>query len=172
MRISDWSSDVCSSDLRCSWRSPGAGRHDKPLTLVKGQEFGTQETRDDWQAPSEPEADAGHPRMLAGIAAGGFDEIGRVAEATRPDVADVGREAAAELVAQAQAEAGIAQALADVVLVVVAAVEVGLKLRLQDQPVGKQYLRSEEHTSELQSLMRISYAVFSLKKEQESNINR
>src|SRR3546814_17095485 len=78
--------------------------------------------------------------MLAGIAAGGFDEIGRVAEATRPDVADVGREAAAELVAQAQAEAGIAKALADVVLVVVAAVEVGLKLRLQDQPVGKQDL--------------------------------
>src|SRR3546814_1668139 len=121
------------------------------------------------------------------------------------------REAAAELVAQAQAEAGIAQALADVVLVVVAAVEVGLKLRLQDQPVGQQYLvfafepggqasggadvasgpdlelvgrqslhadrgpvavaaggirvvaqadraRSEEHTSELQSLMRISLA--------------
>src|SRR3546814_8386436 len=138
--------------------------------------------------------------MLAGIAAGGFDEIGRVAEATRPDVADVGREAAAELAAQAQAEAGIAQALADVVLVVVAAVEVGLKLRLQDQPVGQQYLvfafepggqasggadvasgldlelvghqslhadrgRSEEHTSELQSLMRISYAVFCLKKK-------
>src|SRR3546814_15534520 len=37
-------------------------------------------------------------------------------------------------------EAGIAQALADVVLVVVAAVGVGLKLRLQDQPVGQQYL--------------------------------
>src|SRR3546814_7145092 len=38
-------------------------------------------------------------------------------------------------------------------------------------------LRSEEHTSELQSLMRISYAVFSLKKkntqsnDQQTNIN-
>src|SRR3546814_8921324 len=30
-------------------------------------------------------------------------------------------------------------------------------------------LRSEEHTSELQSLMRISYAVFCLKKKQKSN---
>src|SRR3546814_8560315 len=30
-------------------------------------------------------------------------------------------------------------------------------------------VRSEEHTSELQSLMRISYAVFSLKKKQENN---
>src|SRR3546814_7560514 len=31
---------------------------------------------------------------------------------------------------------------------------------------GKGDLRSEEHTSELQSLMRISYAVFCLKKKQ------
>src|SRR3546814_1768075 len=31
--------------------------------------------------------------------------------------------------------------------------------------VGKSDLRSEEHTSELQSLMRISYAVFCLKKK-------
>src|SRR3546814_4810327 len=30
-------------------------------------------------------------------------------------------------------------------------------------------LRSEEHTSELQSLMRISYAVFCLKKKKENN---
>src|SRR3546814_4637202 len=30
--------------------------------------------------------------------------------------------------------------------------------------------RSEEHTSELQSLMRISYAVFCLKKKQQQNI--
>src|SRR3546814_2553548 len=32
-------------------------------------------------------------------------------------------------------------------------------------------LRSEEHTSELQSLMRISYAVFCLKKTQKQKIN-
>src|SRR3546814_8210239 len=32
-------------------------------------------------------------------------------------------------------------------------------------------LRSEEHTSELQSLMRISYAVFCLKKKQPENNN-
>src|SRR3546814_4865445 len=31
--------------------------------------------------------------------------------------------------------------------------------------------RSEEHTSELQSLMRISYAVFCLKKKTKTNIN-
>src|SRR3546814_3743792 len=33
-------------------------------------------------------------------------------------------------------------------------------------------LRSEEHTSELQSLMRISYAVFCLKKKKKKNITR
>src|SRR3546814_2443506 len=32
-------------------------------------------------------------------------------------------------------------------------------------------LRSEEHTSELQSLMRISYAVFCLKKKKREGIN-
>src|SRR3546814_5271143 len=32
-------------------------------------------------------------------------------------------------------------------------------------------LRSEEHTSELQSLMRISYAVFCLKKKKKTQIN-
>src|SRR3546814_7169716 len=32
-------------------------------------------------------------------------------------------------------------------------------------------LRSEEHTSELQSLMRISYAVFCLKKKTKNNTN-
>src|SRR3546814_2966211 len=32
-------------------------------------------------------------------------------------------------------------------------------------------MRSEEHTSELQSLMRISYAVFCLKKKKKQNIN-
>src|SRR3546814_6892101 len=32
-----------------------------------------------------------------------------------------------------------------------------------------QHLRSEEHTSELQSLMRISYAVFCLKKKKEQH---
>src|SRR3546814_7158922 len=34
------------------------------------------------------------------------------------------------------------------------------------------HLRSEEHTSELQSLMRISYAVFCLQKKRTITINR
>src|SRR3546814_2652242 len=46
------------------------------------------------------------------------------------------------------------------------------KTRLIRQPVGYLYRivrRSEEHTSELQSLMRISYAVFCLKKKNAKN---
>src|SRR3546814_8666691 len=38
-------------------------------------------------------------------------------------------------------------------------------LMRQDPPFDMAYIRSEEHTSELQSLMRISYAVFCLKKK-------
>src|SRR3546814_4831768 len=47
-----------------------------------------------------------------------------------------------------------------------------------DQPRGIEPLhearerRSEEHTSELQSLMRISYAVFCLKKKKENTTKR
>src|SRR3546814_4923082 len=39
--------------------------------------------------------------------------------------------------------------------------------KLSDQGAGETGLRSEEHTSELQSLMRISYAVFCLKKKKK-----
>src|SRR3546814_7869133 len=40
---------------------------------------------------------------------------------------------------------------------------------LHHAPGGAPYARSEEHTSELQSLMRISYAVFCLKKKKKIN---
>src|SRR3546814_1231370 len=39
-------------------------------------------------------------------------------------------------------------------------------------PIGMKMSRSEEHTSELQSLMRISYAVFCLKKKKKKNKSR
>src|SRR3546814_13241104 len=40
---------------------------------------------------------------------------------------------------------------------------------LQLRGIPKKMLRSEEHTSELQSLMRISYAVFCLKKKRSTD---
>src|SRR3546814_1261187 len=91
MRISDWSSDVCSSDLR-----PETPR---PRCSIVGIFAKGTATRDDIHPA------AGHPRR-------------------RP--ARLGGDAV--------------------------------------QPPGPAAQRSEEHTSELQSLMRISYAVFCLKK--------
>src|SRR3546814_1538269 len=41
--------------------------------------------------------------------------------------------------------------------------------RMKIETPGPGRMRSEEHTSELQSLMRISYAVFCLKKKKEKN---
>src|SRR3546814_7883017 len=40
------------------------------------------------------------------------------------------------------------------------------------QRLRSRQLRSEEHTSELQSLMRISYAVFCLKKKNNTNMKK
>src|SRR3546814_3679014 len=100
MRISDWSSDVCSSDL-------------EHLEIIDN---------------------AWHHRLDAGL-------IGRLLEF----------EADAQLqearLASPAAEAD--QHLVEIVVIV---------------------RRSEEHTSELQSLMRLSYAVFCLKKTKARNI--
>src|SRR3546814_6199836 len=99
MRISDWSSDVCSSDL--AW--PVAYR------VGRGAE---QQGLDEAALPHHR---AGVALVVVGVAAG----------------------EAGELAAQ----------------------------RVVVRVVGE--VRSEEHTSELQSLMRISYAVFCLKKKKK-----
>src|SRR3546814_5826685 len=71
-------------------------------------------------------------------------------------------------------EAGIAVAAGGIehreIELVVAGVEADEQIEhfvkhFLDALVGTVHLRSEEHTSELQSLMRISYAVFCLKKK-------
>src|SRR3546814_5548169 len=46
------------------------------------------------------------------------------------------------------------------------------RARPAERPIAFTARRSEEHTSELQSLMRISYAVFCLKKKKESTAVR
>src|SRR3546814_9811203 len=96
MRISDWSSDVCSSDLLA------------------------------WSASTTSTATA--------------KPVVRIAVRFMPSPSPHGRGAAA-------AEILMAGDLADL----------------------GQHLRSEEHTSELQSLMRISYAVFCLKNKNKKN---
>src|SRR3546814_2259599 len=54
------------------------------------------------------------------------------------------------------------------------AIESGSRQRLRPEraPQMKVEMRSEEHTSELQSLMRISYAVFCLKKKKKHKYNK
>src|SRR3546814_1743119 len=113
MRISDWSSDVCSSDLG---DQSGEVRH-----LVLG---------------AAQRADALHHRGQVGI----FLQHGGVLGRARLGVA---RHELLQLVVAAQ---HAIEALVEV--------------------------RSEEHTSELQSLMRISYAVFCLKKKNNNNIRK
>src|SRR3546814_1416344 len=113
MRISDWSSDVCSSDLPLGQHQPA----DAPAGHAP--EFRKAVDDDD-------------------IVAGGQRGIGR---------AVVG-DAVIELVddqPQAATAAG------------------GMDRR----KLGRRQHRSEEHTSELQSLMRTSYAVFCLKKNKQ-----
>src|SRR3546814_2181597 len=111
MRISDWSSDVCSSDLRSCCRDGRKARPAFPLSAIAA---------DVAQVPAR--LLVGRKSFLAG---------------------ERQRQAAAEPVARSGA---------------------GSQERHEDRcrlrPVA---IRSEEHTSELQSLMRISYAVFCLK---------
>src|SRR3546814_4810861 len=47
----------------------------------------------------------------------------------------------------------------------------GFTAKVGAQVTAGQQIRSEEHTSELQSLMRISYAVFCLEKKNNTKIN-
>src|SRR3546814_10799159 len=104
MRISDWSSDVCSSDLQI-------------LNTIVG-------AWDDDPAPFELPAEGDVRQKIAGI----------FREQVRPALGDqVDHYCDAEMLDVVQCN-----------------------------------LRSEEHTSELQSLMRISYAVFCLKKKKKT----
>src|SRR3546814_9521984 len=120
MRISDWSSDVCSSDL--------GGRH----------------------------RDEDLPRLLGDLHA--LEAVGK----------DLGDEAGREV---AGAEARVGHHRRQEGDVVVDATDaVGVERRLHG--VDRLQPRSEEHTSELQSLMRISYAVFCLKKKKTNRTQR
>src|SRR3546814_9384354 len=114
MRISDWSSDVCSSDLLGL----------SPIAIS----IGPLDIR--WYSLA----------YIAGIIAGWWYLLRLLAQSDAP-------------MNRQQAD--------DLVLYATLGVILGGRLGY--------VIRSEEHTSELQSLMRISYAVFWLKKKNQSN---
>src|SRR3546814_10369964 len=133
MRISDWSSDVCSSDLEI----------DADLTaraLEKGHEL------------SSFQSNAEHALV---------DRV----QAARDDGTDFILINPAGLT---HTSVSLRDALA---AVAIPFIEVHLSNPPAREPFRRQSyfsdlaVRSEEHTSELQSLMRISYAVFCLKKK-------
>src|SRR3546814_3865905 len=107
MRISDWSSDVCSSDLDRANALLRGSKFDYFPTITAGAEGSDSRASAD-QAPGVARGDRDGESYSAGInASRELDLFGRI----------------------------------------------------------RRGVRSEEHTSELQSLMRISYAVFCLKKK-------
>src|SRR3546814_6166807 len=142
MRISDWSSDVCSSDLDCA-ADPDAARDIDRAAEAADLEprrilAGINAAADDGAVDYEAEIGAGSGDGADGdVAVGGADPHGgRFAE--RAD--------------HRRAFVGILDTVVVFVLVVLVIV---LRRDRQDD-------RSEEHTSELQALIRISYAVFFL----------
>src|SRR3546814_3475750 len=113
MRISDWSSDVCSSDL-------GRGRLRRRLRLRKPERQGQLRLRRELhRLKNGPCLSVERSTLRAGAR---VRRAARTSPSARPS------------------DAGSATSASPA-------------------------LRSEEHTSELQSLMRISYAVFCLKKK-------
>src|SRR3546814_9836509 len=137
MRISDWSSDVCSSDLQRT----GARERAKK----KGDGDPSPSSR---SAAADGRPGGHPPALFSGARRRLLQGIDRHVSAA----AALGLEGNGAL---GLGEEGVVLAEADVA----ARVELGAALAHQDV-AG----RSEEHTSELQSLMRISYAVFCLKK--------
>src|SRR3546814_4811432 len=152
MRISDWSSDVCSSDLILL-------KPARELFVLRG--------------PDLVGRFHAHPVQQRGeVVAGLLRRIflrGDVAEHLKEEVPGLVQEGrAVRVLEQADRHAAVGQD-ADL-----AARSFGSRLLEQpadsaDDAVEQSAVRSEEHTSELQSLMRNSYAVFCLKKKKAIN---
>src|SRR3546814_3327962 len=138
MRISDWSSDVCSSDLR----RPPRRRTQHEFVRVR-RLGGRREDRVARAARAEGQpAVAQEDLLVVHRARAGAGEVGHVV---------------ADRIVVATIEAP------DLAAAVTHQVVDHAQPRRELPVEGEDLLRSEEHTSELQSLMRISYAVLCLK---------
>src|SRR3546814_9975597 len=143
MRISDWSSDVCSSDLSLGNKGRTEAGDVQVMSAGSGIRHAEYNLEDEtttlFQIWVMPRSRGGQPSWGAKPFPKG-DRSGRLVVLASGH--DEDREA--------------------------------LRIRADARLLGgtvKAGDRSEEHTSELQSLMRISYAVFCLKKKKKHKIN-
>src|SRR3546814_6730605 len=129
MRISDWSSDVCSSDLRflivLSYCARRSGRVRKFVYRRWGNAGpGCRDSH------TPGNADTGREKNHSGVSTGYYARWRRLYNERSLSWRDTSS-----------------------------------RYRYRDADILPRRTRSEEHTSELQSIMRISYAVFCLKKK-------
>src|SRR3546814_4969337 len=151
MRISDWSSDVCSSDLVLLTRRVGADRSaPRTVHLVRSdrdRRWIEQLVVADDGALAELDLSVLGSDTAPGVGEPGPEHLHLVCTNGRHDpcCADFGRPVVRALRA--------------------AGVEVMESSHVGGDRFAANIVRSEEHTSELQSLMRISYAVLGLKQQ-------
>src|SRR3546814_5581351 len=145
MRISDWSSDVCSSDLFAS-ATVLEGHADADNRILVGISH--------WNTTGEV------PLMELGRMHIGTGTVARAGTAPVRYVDSVLTDADQHLRFLGGSESDRQQKL-----FYRANADADWKLVNDQASSGRIIYRSEEHTSELQSLMRISYAVFCLKKK-------
>src|SRR3546814_7703170 len=129
MRISDWISDLCSSDL--------------VSRVINRSEFITEKTRLAVQQAIETLGFVPNPQARALAFRRNF-LIALLHDNPNPQMV-------------LNFQQGVLDAIKDS--------DLALLVRQVDRGSDRMLERSEEHTSELQSLMRISYAVFCLKKK-------
>src|SRR3546814_8826590 len=160
MRISDWSSDVCSSDLLFHAVLPGR------LADFVGIGRRVQAQRVEVHAGTAGAGEAGFEEAVADRAQrrGAFHALGPLAGVVAHPILDVGIHLPLH---QARGLAGRGGGGDDLFLRRRFAAKGGRRIGL-DAGRRRPALRSEEHTSELQSLMRTSYAVFCLNKKTTS----
>src|SRR3546814_10316230 len=138
MRISDWSSDVCSSDLLL-----------EHLTFRGSEHIPDGEAKRIWQRFGVTFGSDSNAQTTP---------TQTVYQLDLPSVTPANLDESMKLLAGMMREPRISDAAVDA--------ERGVVLAELRESNGPQK-RSEEHTSELQSLMRISYAVFCLKKKKK-----
>src|SRR3546814_2167368 len=146
MRISDWSSDVCSSDLASNAEAGRRAKKSGHAAAIAGEDAAHVYGMKVIGGPIEDRSDNTTRFLVIGRAS--FPPSGNDRTSLMVSIRD--QPGALYRILEPLARRGISMN------------------RIESRP---DHGRSEEHTSELQSLMRISYAVFCLKKKKKHNEN-